>query len=161
MKAPALLLACLLPASLAGQGPRFSISLPVSEESSLAPAIDSVPPANELHLAFGGILAGMSGLVAGGFLGAQLERSGGCTDAWCGFEGGLIGAAIGSTVMVPIGVHLSNDRRGDLFRGFGASAAALAGGVAVSLVLRDGTPMLLVPFAQVIGAVVAERRTSR
>ena len=162
MKRAAVLLALSLPAGLEAQGSRHSFAPPVGQHMPMNRFVDSVAPPGDLTLAFGGAMGGIGGLLAGGFLGARLEMAGGCEgDAWCGFGGGILGAAIGSAVMIPVAVHLANDQRGSLGAGLGASVAALAGGIAVSLIAQDGQPLLLVPIAQVIGAVAAERRTSR
>ena len=161
MRTAALLFAFLIPTPLHAQGPRHSISPPAPATSAFAQAIDSMPARDDLTLAFGGALAGISGLVAGAFIGAHLERAGGCSGDWCGLGGGLVGAAIGTTMMIPVGVHLSNDERGNLSQGLSASALALAGGMAMTLIIQDGTPMLFVPIAQIMVAVAAERRTER
>lgn len=162
MKRAALLLALSLPACLEAQGTRHSFAPRVGQQLTMNRFVDSVTPPCDLTLAFGGAMGGIGGLLTGGFLGARLEMAGGCEgDEWCGFGGGILGAAIGSAVMIPVAVHLANDRRGSLTAGLGASVAALAGGVAISLVAQDAQPLLLVPIAQVIGAVAAEKRTSR
>ena len=162
MKRAALLLALVLPAALDAQGPRHAFTAPAEEPGPMNVLADSIAPPSDLTLAFGGVLGGVGGLIAGGFIGAQLEMAGGCHgDHWCGFGGGILGAAIGSAVMIPAAVHLANGRRGSFAAGLGASVAALAGGVAISLVVQDAQPLLLVPVAQIIGAVAVERRTSR
>lgn len=162
MKATAVLLAMLLPASLQGQGPRHAVRTPASGDLPLQPAlVDSRPERHDLTLAFGGAMGGLTGLIAGGFLGARIELAGGCSGEWCGFSGGLLGAAIGSSVMIPVGVHVANDGRGDLSQSVGASGLALAGGVALALLTQDEKPLLLIPLAQIIGSVAMERRSSR
>ena len=162
MKCASLILLFALPTALEAQGYRHSFTPPVGQPGPMIASVDSVGPRSDLTLAFGGALGGIGGLIAGGFLGAHLEMAGGCQgDEWCGFGGGILGAAIGSAVMIPAAVHLANDRRGSFAAGLGASVAALAGGVAISLVAQDAQPLLLVPVAQIIGAVAIERRTSR
>jgi hypothetical protein len=161
MKATAILLALRLPASLEGQGPRHAIRPPAAGDLPLQAAlVDSTPGRDDLTLAFGGVIGAIGGLLAGGFIGARIELAGGCSGEWCGFSGGLLGAAIGSTVMIPVGVHFSNDERGDLEQVLGASGFALAGGIAFALVTQDATPLLLIPMAQIISAVAVEKRTS-
>jgi hypothetical protein len=110
-------------------------------------------------MAFGGLLAGISGIVAGGFTGAVIDRGNGCGE-WCGFLGALYGAAAGSAVMVPVGVHLTNRRRGDLGRGIVYSLGATAVGIALAHAAEDGTPILLIPLAQIVVSVAAETATT-
>src|SRR5690606_11432912 len=102
-----------------------------------APISGSLPDSirgarDDLSLAMGGLLAGTTGLVLGAYAGAALEQSTGCAGDWCGLGGGLVGAALGSTLMVPIGVHLANDQRGNLGQSVAASGFALAAGLGFS-----------------------------
>ncbi|HEU4829469.1 MAG TPA: hypothetical protein VFT04_09755 [Gemmatimonadales bacterium] len=162
MKAALVHLLLLLPASVEGQGVRHSFAPPAPDTAApIRRLTDSLPRRDDLTLAFGGALGGIGGLLAGAFIGAQVERAGGCEyDDWCGFGGGLLGATIGSTVMIPAGVHLANDQRGDFGEGLVASAAALGGGIAISALVHDARPLLLIPIAQIISAVAVEKRTS-
>jgi hypothetical protein len=162
MKVTAVLLPLLFPALLHGQGPRHAVQAPASGNLPLQPAlVDSRPERHDLTLAFGGAMGGLTGLMAGGFLGARIELAGGCSGEWCGFSGALLGAAIGSSIMIPVGVHLANDGRGDLSQSVAVSGFALAGGVALALLTQEEKPLLLIPLAQIIGSIAMERRTSR
>jgi hypothetical protein len=163
MKPAVFLIAFGLPAALQAQGARHSLVPAAAQHGQPTYAFsDSAAGHGELTLAFGGAMGAVSGLVAGGFIGARLEMAGGCEgDEWCGFGGALLGAAIGSTIMIPAAVHLANDQRGSFTSGLAVSAAALGGGIVISLFMHDAHPVLLIPVAQIIGAVSAERRTSR
>lgn len=162
MKAAALFLFLLVPASVEGQGPRHSIPMPPPDTLPLrSRLLDTLPEHGDLTLAFGGAMGGVGGILMGGLVGARLELAGGCTGDWCGFGGAVLGAAIGSTAVIPAAVHLANDQRGDYTADLAASVAALGGGIAISLIAQDARPMLLVPLAQIIGAVASEKRTSR
>jgi hypothetical protein len=161
MKLVPLLLALLVPATLTGQGPRHFTSPPAATDLPIGPALrDPVPQRHELALALAGAMGGFGGLVAGAYVGARIETAGGCSHEWCGWTGAILGAAIGTTVMIPAVVHLANDQRGDLIEGIASSVAALAGGIAISLLMQDPQPLLVVPVAQIIGAVATEKRTS-
>ena len=155
----------LMPSTLLGQGPRAAriATLPVQPVPT-APApqrLDPVyPPADELGMGLGGLLAGITGVVAGGFAGAVVERGGGCDGDWCGFAGAVHGAAAGSAVMVPVGVHLTNRRRGNLGRAMLYSLGVTAVGVAVAHATDDGIPILLIPLAQIVVSVAAETATT-
>ena len=163
MRPAALLLVLALPAALHAQGARHSFDPPAAGRQTPIQAFgDSSRLRSDLTLAFGGAMGGISGLLAGGFLGARLEMAGGCRgNEWCGFGGAVLGAAIGTTIMIPAAVHLANEQRGSFGSDLAASAAALGGGLAIALVTQDAEPMLLVPLAQIIGAVAVEKRTSR
>jgi hypothetical protein len=162
MKWGVLLLALSLPASLSAQGARHSFVPPLPESARPShTAVDSTAGRSDLTLAFSGAMGGVGGILLGGLVGARLEMAGGCRGDWCGFGGALLGAAIGSTVLIPAAVHFGNDQAGDFGAGLAASAAALGAGVALALISQDGHPMLIVPVAQIIGAVAVERRTSR
>lgn len=162
MKPAALLLSLALPSALHAQGTRHAfVPAGPPAEAPLRSVVDPLPARSDLTLAFGGVMSGIGGLLAGGFIGARLEMAGGCSGDWCGLGGALLGAAVGSTIMIPAGVHLANDQRGSFATGLGASAVALGAGTILSLMTQDGRPMLLVPVAQIIGAVAAERRSSR
>lgn len=157
-----LLVALALPAALHAQGTRHSFVSQTAEQGAPMNVLrDPGAPHSDLALAFGGALGGIGGVIAGGYLGAQLEMAGGCRgDEWCGLGGAVLGAAIGSTVMIPAAVHLTNDKRGSLQASLAASAAALGGGVLISLVTQEAQSLLLVPLGQIFAAVATERRTS-
>ena len=161
MKLLPLLLTIVVPATLTAQGPRhFAPPAAATDRPLTVARCDSLPQRDELALAFAGAMGGFGGLVAGAWVGARIETAGGCSHEWCGWSGALLGAAIGTTVMIPVVVHLANDQRGDLIEGIASSAAALAGGVAISLLTQDPHPLLVIPVAQIIGAVATEKRTS-
>jgi hypothetical protein len=160
MRTSTLLIALALPASLEAQGPRHAFDPPATETGApINPDANTVPRRSDLTLVFSGTLGGIGGLLAGGVIGSRLEMARGCSGYWCGFSGGVAGAAIGSTALIPAAVHLANGRRGNFAAGLAASAAALGGGIAISLITNDAHPMLLVPVAQIIGAVIVEKRT--
>jgi hypothetical protein len=131
--------------------------------SAVAPAavgVDTAASPDELSLALGGVLAFFPGAVVGGFVGAGIEKAGGCDGDWCGLGGGLIGATAGTAVSIPLGVHLTNRRRGRLDRSILAAAGVAAAGWAAAFALDDGRPVLLIPFAQLVAAVAVERATT-
>ncbi len=108
---------------------------------------------------------GLVGFFAGGSVGLALSSN--CTgDDYCEFRGFLLGAAVGGTTAMALGVHLGNDRRGsfplDLFTGaaiWGAgigTAAATGWDDTVTLVVAIG-----VPIAQLLATTAVERATGR
>jgi hypothetical protein len=156
-----LAVALILPAPLGAQGPRHATLPAAPNPSQLLTRVDSGPSPDDLGLALAGTLAGIGGLVAGGYIGMAIERSGGCSGDWCGFGGALLGGAVGMTIAIPAGVHMANGSRGDFGQAAAASGLALAGGILVSAMMQDATPILFVPIMQVVGAIAAERRASR
>lgn len=159
------LLICLLlsPFPLAAQGPRgprFPTLAPAGPIVSAEVAADSVfPPADELGMGLGGLLSGFAGMVIGAYTGAMIDRAGGCSE-WCGLEGALYGSVVGSGLMVPIGVHLANNQRGNLGRSVAYSLLTGGAGLAIAFAAEDPTPLLLIPFAQIVVAVAVEKATT-
>ncbi|HLS48275.1 MAG TPA: hypothetical protein VK012_07125 [Gemmatimonadales bacterium] len=151
----------LAPLTLSAQGPRHSFPATLPSVTPISGGLpDTLRPQHDLALAMGGLLAGTTGLVLGAYAGAALEQSTGCAgDDWCGLGGGLLGAALGTTFMVPVGVHLANNQRGNLGQGIAASGFTLAAGIGFSMLINDARPMLLVPLAQIISSIATERRT--
>ena len=161
----ALALTLLLPATLAAQwAPPGSRTPP----ASAPPTRISRPPgeAPTFVLAAGGVGGGLLGLLAGGAAGAALQMANGCGDEYlCGVSGAALGALVGETLGVPIGVHLANGRTGSVAAGIGASAlvtvAGLATGVALASVSGEESFALValaVPALQVYRSIRVERR---
>jgi hypothetical protein len=145
-------------APLAAQGARLAtfVTLPLEGAPVRAALPDShLTRPDELGMGLGGLLTGIAGLVIGGYAGAAIDRANGCSE-WCGLEGGIVGATVGSTVMIPVGVHLANGQRGSFARGVAWSAIAAAAGWGLTLASDNATPLLLLPFAQIVAAVSAE-----
>jgi hypothetical protein len=110
----------------------------------------------------GGLLGGAVGFVGGGLLGATIERSFGCEGVeWCGLGGGFLGAVIGETTMVALGVHLANDSRGEYTAVLAGSLGSVVAGFALGGLLHKGEVLLVVPVAQVVIATTLERRSTR
>lgn len=132
---------------------------PDARPASLVPP-DSVT--DELGLALAGVGGGLVGLVVGGYAGATLEQqfSRDCYE-YCGLTGGLIGAAVGSGVLIPYAVHLANHQRGDFGQSLAASGAVLVAGMILTAATDRGEPLLVVPFAQIIVSAGVQRATTR
>ena len=108
---------------------------------------------------------GLGGFFAGGLVGLALTS--GCQgDDYCGLEGFLIGAAVGGTLGMAVGVHLGNDRRGSFPLDFLTGAGIWGIGIgAAALTDWDDTATLIaaigVPIVQLLGTVAVERATGR
>ena len=147
------------------QGPKFAtfptVTLPEAPPIAVRMPRSARGRPDELGMALGGLLGAVPGVVAGAIVGYQVDRSDGCYgDEWCGLWGGLAGATIGSTLLIPAGVHLSNHRRGSYGAGVGWSAVVAVAGWTTAIALDSGTPLIILPFAQIVAAVAAEARST-
>jgi hypothetical protein len=111
-----------------------------------------------------GLLIGAAGLLVGGVVGAALSGDRDDSDSWVeSLQGAVIGSTIGESLMLPVGVHLANDRRGDLLLSMPASLAIGVAGAAIGRKLEStgkAWPVLiLTPLAQLVAAIAIERNT--
>lgn len=172
------MIASLFRGSLAGAALLAALACPASaqQEPPYAHAIRSADPVGLLStragqapsagaLVLAGAAASAAGVIAGGFLGYRLDYDAlhwgcerGCEDP--GLRGMLAGAMVGSAILTPLTVHLVNGRRGSLPVAF-LSAAAL-GSLGVLAAGADATEgvFLVLPIAQVVSAVLIERRAA-
>lgn len=112
-------------------------------------------------LVLGGAIGWALGVVGGGFIGAGVEvrNTEHCYD-WCGAAGFLLGAIVGESLLVPLGVHIANGRQGT----YGKSAAASLGIAAAGLVLAPitaGVSILPIFPVQLGVSIRRERNTAR
>lgn len=110
-------------------------------------------------LALAGVVGGGVGMFTGMAIGGLLDQSvdEDCID-FCFGPGMILGTLAGEALGIALGVHLANGRTGSLPLGMLASAAILVvGGVA-----GNEIPIMLVmlPVAQIVGAIHVERITS-
>lgn len=122
-------------------------------------------PAPTVQLVLGGIAGGALGLYAGAHAGYAVEGIGVRADLWersseYAPTGLLLGAIVGETLLLPLGVHLVNGRQGKYW-----SSALLSGGVtAVGLLLAlptAGISLLVIPVGQLYTSVRNERATAQ
>lgn len=118
----------------------------------------------------GGIVGGVAGLLIGGATAAGLGNLG-CTEG-CGESGlywALLGAAVGETISLPLGVHLANRRQGSYLFAMLASVALTGAGIGMAVGLPEsptgdqGRSILLiaVPVMQMVSSIQIERWTAR
>jgi hypothetical protein len=111
----------------------------------------------------GGILGGAIGFFGGGFAGAYIEI--GATPGsseWEGLAGFIIGAAIGEAVLMPLGVHLGNGRRGNFGRALLTSVAMVGASCAAAAAYPPFIVVVaLTPIWQLPTCVRIERSTGR
>jgi len=120
----------------------------------------SEQPGDAYDLALTGGVSGLGAAVLGGLLS--------CGVFDCPFLGGsgLSSGSVGlelafTTPAIPLGVHLANHRRGSLLGGLLTSVAIGVAGYAAWDATGSDLVFLATPVAQVLGAVVAERLTTR
>ena len=127
------------------------------------PSMAQQQPAHVGTLILGGLLGGAVGLFVGGYAGAFLNDSeDGNPDDLDALTGFLVGAIIGETVTLPLGVHLANKRRGNFGQSLLASAAATAVGLFIATRGEDH-PEAVIPITivQLGASVIIEQNTTR
>ena len=124
-------------------------------------------PASTLLLTVVGAAASLGGFYGGGMAGYEADRQHfhweyGDSPGFVGFMGGSL---IGGALATPLLVNAANGGRGSLRTAYGASALIAGAGVAALAIDHRAPPgtiiFLAAPLAQVVSAVVIERRTSR
>jgi hypothetical protein len=114
----------------------------------------------------GGVLAGTAGFFAGAVIAGNIAEGGifgeegcGVEDLGCLINGILAGAAIGESILLPVGIHLGNGRRGNLPLGLVTSLGLAGLGVAGAAGVDDPWPLVPAAVAQLVVGVLLERRT--
>jgi hypothetical protein len=108
-----------------------------------------------------GLLAGTVGFFGGGFVGAAIDKaSSEGYEEWDGLYGFIIGASIGESLLLPVGVHLANGRRGNLPLALLASIGIAGTGIALAASAEDAKILVAIPIAQLVACTAIERSTS-
>lgn len=158
-----------LPASAIAQPevPRVGWAAVAEESSSLEAEARTLPTLAEPRpaptLALGGLLGGAAGFVGGFYVGALLADGDEANDLDF-LSGGVAGATIGEGLLLPLGVHIANDRQGSYLTSAAASLGiAAAGLLALEAAHYDppAAPIVLVavPIAQLVTSIAIERAT--
>jgi|GEM_PF-4981727 len=153
--APLLVLAGLL--ALAPAPSRAQHAPPPGALRTVAPAAPAANNAATGWLVLGGAAGAGAGIVGGALAGMAYS----CMDE-CGYRAPLWGAIVGEIVLLPLGVHVANGRKGSYGLELLASAGLGAGGVLLGQQWTDAAPYLayLVPLAQIAAVAYVEQRTS-
>ena len=106
-----------------------------------------------------GLFAAAVGVVGGAYVGYMVDQQNCNDDYFCGLLGGIVGAAVGSTVMIPLGIHLVS-RHSSFWAKLGVSALMGAGAAAL-LRPTSGISALALPPVQLITTLVLEDRATR
>lgn len=146
---------------LAAQTSTFCGTEPIQCDAIL---LHPVSPANG-HDASGigkmvtqGVALGTGGALVGGMLGAGI---GAVLGGGPGFEIlGAAGAIAGETALLPLGVHLANDRRGNYTHSLLVASAIAAVGGGLSLWSDSPEVLIAIPVAQLITSITIERKSA-
>lgn len=113
-------------------------------------------------LAGAGLLAGSIGFFAGGFIGAAIDEAGSDGyEEWDGVAGFILGAPIGESLLLPVGVHLANGRRGNFPLSLLASVAITGAGIFVAATAEEPYVLLSIPILQLAACTAIERSTGQ
>lgn len=111
-----------------------------------------------------GVLLGVVGFGLGGFVGFYLGRAydtaNNCDDM-CGVGGMLIGAAIGESLGVALGMHAGHPGPGNLPVGAAAALGIAALGMGAAIAAGSGLPLLAIPPAQLFAVMAIELAKGR
>lgn len=132
------------------------ISLSAQREDSLGVLVEHTKAADTGTLFFGGMIGMVTGAFGGGFIGSQIDNDSGLDDA----DGVVIGALVGTTLLIPTTVHLANNNRGNLNRAIVVST--LLGGAIFGLgVATERAELILaIPFVQLFASISIEKDTT-
>jgi hypothetical protein len=131
------------------------LSLSAQREDTLGVAVDypESPAVGTLLLA--GTAGMITGAFTGGFIGSQIDSGHDLDDA----DGAVIGGIAGTTLFIPLAIHLANDSRGDLRRSLLVSTLVGSTLLVLGTATGSGELVLAVPFIQVITSAFIERNT--
>lgn len=154
------LVACISSSALA-QGPRREHRL---EVLSLARPTLQVADVPTINLVAGGVAGGAVGFFAVGIAGALVVSalSDNQGDGYEALGGFAIGALVGESLFLPLGVHLANRRQGDYGLSLLVSTGIAALGLGLTGAMEDMGIVFLpaIPVAQLITSISLERGTA-
>lgn len=118
-------------------------------------------PAPDPQMILGGLLGGVIGFFGGGITGALINDTDDSEDDLAALAGFALGAVIGETLTLPLGVHLANHRQGSYGFSLLASAAITGVGIAIATSGEDRLEYLIpVPVLQLVSSILIEKSTS-
>ncbi len=112
----------------------------------------------------GSLLGGAIGFFGGGLLGYEIETDSGCSgdeDDWCGVSGFFFGAAIGESLLMPIGAHAGNGGHGNLPINLLITTGIGGLGLALAASSNEPTTLIAIPVLQLLTSIVVEQTISR
>jgi len=134
-----------------------------AQEATRSAHPDSAGAVNTAGAIVGAVTGWTGGLFLGAWVGGEIEMAYypcHCEDP--GLGGALLGAFVGTTLLTPVLTHVMGGRQGSLKADLLVTALASAGLVAMATTTDDsGAPLLVLPLAQVLSAILTERHTAR
>lgn len=122
-------------------------------------------PASTIRLVLGGAAGALYGLYLGGYAGAHIDRWGEraghwdpCYECWLTTRV-VVGGLIGETLLLPLGVHLANGRRGSYRESALSSLLVAAIGLGAAFP-TSGAALIAVPLVQLHTSIRDERNTA-
>ena len=117
------------------------------------------------RLAGAGILGGAIGLFGGAYLGAAIAHNENCAECLDELGGALVGGTLGEGLLLPLGVHLANGRRGSYWTSALVSVGLAAVGAGLMEAAHWDPPAVpiiavAVPVAQIATSIAIERSTA-
>jgi hypothetical protein len=153
-----------LPGMSAAQDYRNSILYVAAADSTTAPSLAYVPSTIDVpkqpSIVFpilGGAAGGIAGMYGGVIVGASIEE-GPADDITPGMVYGLLA---GEMLLLPVGVHLGNGRKGSFLADLAVSAVIGTTAVFITSSTDDATPLLIGAAAQYAAVVAVERMTAK
>ena len=104
----------------------------------------------------GGAAGAVAGMYGGAFLGASLEEP-----AHDITPGMVYGFLAGEMLLLPVGVHLANGRKGSFLADLAVSVVIGTSAVFATSAMDDGTPLVLGALAQYADVIAVERATAK
>lgn len=116
-------------------------------------------PRSGATLAFGGLVGGVLGSMAGGLSSVAVC---GCNtvEGYDALEAFFWGAAVSTAITIPLGVHAANRLKGNYGTALAASVGISAIGLAAAFAADEPAIILLIPVSQIVSSVLIERRTT-
>ncbi|MGH7455675.1 MAG: hypothetical protein ACRENG_30245, partial [bacterium] len=109
-----------------------------------------------------GLMAGTIGFFGGALVGYEIDKiTSNYEGEWDGINGLIIGAPIGESLLLPVGVHQANGRRGNLPLAVLASIGIAGTGIALAASADNAKILVAIPIAQLLACSAIERSTSR
>lgn len=106
----------------------------------------------------GGATGGVVGMYGGLVVGASIENDPNSDDITTGMA---VGFLAGEMLMLPVGVHLGNGRKGSFLADLAVSTVIGTSAVFLTAASDNGTPILVGAVAQYAAVVAVERATAR
>lgn len=144
------------PTSLAGMALGESWPAPLLADSERR--IASETPL--LRMAVAGLAGGAIGFLGGALIGSQLGLEYG-EGEFSDVEGVLLTGMFGESILLPLGVHIANQRRGKYMRNALVSASVAAAGLLMTEATGEPVFLFAVPIVQLGAAIRIEAGTRR